>query len=55
MAKTEKSHYKAKEVAKLNRLAPTLDDDATAAKTPADADHLHALAAIIKQSGPSLH
>jgi hypothetical protein len=55
MAKAKKSHYKSKEVSQLNRLAPTLDDDASAAPTPADATRLHALAAIIKQSGPSLH
>ena len=51
---TEKSHYNKKEVAKLNRMAPMLEDDASAAKTPADAEHLHALAAIMKQGGAGL-
>ena len=51
---TEKSHYKGKEVAKLNQMASPLNDDAASAKSPADAQRLKALAGILGQSGASL-
>jgi hypothetical protein len=54
MAATEKSHYKAKEVASLNRMAPSIEDDAGSASDPTDAARLKALAAILKQSGAAL-
>ncbi len=54
MAATEKSHYKPKEVASLNRMAPSLEDDAGSASDPADGARLKALAAILKQSGAAL-
>ncbi len=47
--RTEKSHYNKKELARLSRLSFALSDDATAAKSPADARDLTALAAILKQ------
>jgi hypothetical protein len=55
IAKAEASHSKKKEVTQLHTIAAGLDKDAGAAKTPADADRMHALAAIMKQSGTSLH
>ena len=51
---TEKSHYKGKEVAKLNQMAAPLNDDAASAKSPADAQRLKALAGILSQPGASL-
>jgi hypothetical protein len=53
IAKVE-AHPKSKEVAKLHALAEGLDKDADAAKVPADAARMHALAGIMKQSGPAL-
>ena len=53
--KTEKSHYKGKEVAQLHKTAMTLTDDASGAKDPADAARLKALATILNQSGASMH
>jgi hypothetical protein len=35
-------------LAKLNKMAPSLEKSATTAKTPADAARLHALADILK-------
>jgi hypothetical protein len=35
-------------VAKLQGMAPALEEDAAAAKTPADSARLHALAEILK-------
>jgi hypothetical protein len=51
--KVEASHRNAKEVAQLKTAAVELEKDAAAAKTPADASRLRALAAIIKDSGSS--
>ncbi|WP_182276687.1 hypothetical protein [Granulicella sp. 5B5] len=48
IAKAEASHMSAKEVAKLNKLAPSLEATATAAKDPADSKRLLALAEILK-------
>jgi hypothetical protein len=48
IAKVEASHADKKEVAKLRTMGASLDKDAAAAKTPADADRLRALAAILK-------
>jgi len=53
IAKTEASHSKPKDVAQLHAMAASLDKDAGAAKTPADAYRMRALAGIMKQSGPS--
>jgi hypothetical protein len=44
---TEADHYKKKSMATLHRLASSLNDDATAAKTKADKQDLTALAAIL--------
>jgi hypothetical protein len=35
-------------VAKLQRMAPSLEKDAATAKTPADSTRLHSLAAILE-------
>jgi len=48
MAKVEASPSDKKEMARLKTMGTSLDKDATAAKTPADADRIRALAAIIK-------
>jgi hypothetical protein len=53
IAKVEASPSNGKEVAQLKAMAVSLDNDAAAAKTPADAERMRALAAIIKQSGTS--
>ncbi len=50
IAKTEKSHGKKKEVARLNEMGASLDQDAATAKTATDASHLKALADILKQT-----
>jgi hypothetical protein len=44
----ESSHMNKGKVAKLKHMAPSLEKSATAAKTPADASRLHALAQILK-------
>jgi hypothetical protein len=46
--KAESSHMNQGKLAKLNRMAPSLEKSATTAKTPADAARLHALADILK-------
>jgi hypothetical protein len=46
--KAEKSHLNGKELAKLRGMAPSLDESATSAKSPADAARLRALAEILK-------
>jgi hypothetical protein len=51
IAKVEASPSDKKELARLQALGATLEKDAAAAKSPADADRLRALAAIIKQGG----
>jgi hypothetical protein len=51
IARVEASHSDRKGVAQLKAMAVSLDKDAGAAKTPADAERMRALAAIIKQSG----
>jgi hypothetical protein len=50
IAKAEASPSKAKE---LHSMAASLDKDASTAKTPADANRMRALAAIMKQGGDS--
>jgi hypothetical protein len=52
--KAEKSHSKPKEIAKLHKESMSLADDASGAKTPADAARLKSLAAILGQSGAAL-
>jgi hypothetical protein len=47
MSATESGHYKKKSMVELHRLSASLNDDATAAKTPADKSDLTALAAIL--------
>jgi hypothetical protein len=46
--KAEKSHMKRHDVGKLKAMAPSLEQDAATAKTPADASRLHALAEVLK-------
>jgi hypothetical protein len=46
--KAEKSHLGKKQVAKLEELAPSVEQSAASARTPADTSRLHALAAILK-------
>ncbi len=53
IAKAEASHSDAKDVAQLKSLAAKLDADVSKAKTPADADRMRALSAIMKQGGTS--
>ena len=53
IVKAEESHSGRKEVAQLKAMATALDKDAAAAKTPADADRMRSLAAIMKQGGAS--
>ncbi|HMF76564.1 MAG TPA: hypothetical protein VK604_12965 [Bryobacteraceae bacterium] len=53
IAKVEASRADRKGVAQLKAMAVSLDKDAAAAKTPADAERMRALAAIIKQRGTS--
>ncbi len=48
IADAEKSHLNKKDLSKLNRLSFNLQDDATGAKDPADANRLHNLAEILK-------
>ena len=44
----QKSHLGRKQVSKLNKLAPSVEQSASSAKTQADTNRLHALAAILK-------
>jgi tRNA A37 N6-isopentenylltransferase MiaA len=53
IARVDASHDDRKGVAQLKSMGVKLDKEAAAAKTPADAERMHALAAIIKQSGAS--
>jgi hypothetical protein len=48
IASAETSHMNRSKVAKLQKMAPSLEKDATSAKTPADSARLHALADILK-------
>ncbi len=50
MDKVEASRSDRKEAAQLQAMGGSLDKDAAAAKTPEDAERMHALAAIIKQT-----
>jgi len=45
---TKKSHLSAKDLGKLHTVAASVETDATAAKDPADAKRLHALAQILE-------
>jgi hypothetical protein len=54
IAKAEASPSK-KDVAQLHAMAVSLDKDANAAKSPADAYRMRALASIMKQSGTASH
>ncbi len=53
IAQVESAPADRKEVAKLKTMGNTLEKDANAAKNPADAQRMHALAAILKQGGTS--
>jgi hypothetical protein len=53
IAKVEASPSNRKDVGQLQRVAETLDHDAPTVKTPADAERMRALAAILKKSGVS--
>jgi hypothetical protein len=53
IAAVEASRSNSKGVAQLKAMGASLDKDAASAKTPADAERMRALAAIIKQSGTS--
>lgn len=44
----ESSHMNKKNVAKLHSLAPSLEESAATAKTPADSQRMHALADVLK-------
>ena len=44
----ERSHMSKKSLAKLQGMAPSLEKDAATAKTPADAQRIHALADVLK-------
>jgi hypothetical protein len=55
IAKAEASHSKSKDVAQLRVMAASLDKDAGAAKTSADAYRMRSLAEIMKQSGTPPH
>jgi hypothetical protein len=48
IVRTQKSHLGKKDLAKLHELAAPVDTDAAAAKDPADATRLHALAQILQ-------
>jgi tRNA A37 N6-isopentenylltransferase MiaA len=52
MTKVE-NHPDKKKVAQLKSMGANLDKAAATAKTPADAQRMHALAAIIEKSGSS--
>ena len=52
--KADASHS-AKDAAPLKTMAASLDKDAAASKSPADAERMRALAGIMKQNGASLH
>ena len=45
---TQKSHLGKKDLARLHDMAASVESDASAAKTPADAKRLHALAQILQ-------
>jgi hypothetical protein len=51
IAKVEASRSNKKEAAQLVTMAGALDKEASTAKTPADGDRMHALAAILKKNG----
>jgi hypothetical protein len=51
LGQAEASHRGAKEVARLKTAAADLAKDAATAKTPADADRMRALAAIMQDGG----
>jgi hypothetical protein len=53
IAKVEASPSNGKDLAKLKGVAASLNKDAVAAKTPADAERMRALAAILKGKAPS--
>ena len=55
IARAETGHSKSKEDAQLRAIAISLDKDAGAVKTPADAYRMHALAEIMRQSGTLSH
>jgi len=46
--RAEKSHFSKSSVAKLQRIAPSLEKSAVNAKTPADSMRMHALADVLK-------
>src|SRR5277367_5291718 len=48
IARAQKSHLAKKDLTKLRGMAPSVEADASAAKDPADASRLHALALILK-------
>lgn len=48
IGKAEKSHLSKRSVAKLQRIAPSLEKSAAAAKTPADSMRMRALADVLK-------
>jgi hypothetical protein len=49
IARAEKSHLAKKDVAKLSGMAPSVETASSSAKTPADANRLHALAQILQE------
>jgi hypothetical protein len=51
ISRTEKSHLKQKDVARLSQMADAVETDAGSAKDSADANRLHELAEIMKHPG----
>jgi hypothetical protein len=49
IADAEKSHLGKKQLAKLQKMAASVDSDASAAKNPSDGKRLHALAQILER------
>ncbi|HTZ31404.1 MAG TPA: hypothetical protein VMH31_03050, partial [Methylomirabilota bacterium] len=53
IASAESSHMNKGKVAKLNKLAPSVEKNADSAKTPADASRMRALATILAHPSAS--
>jgi hypothetical protein len=47
---SERSHHSKSSMAKLKRMAPSLEKSATTTKTPADSMRIHALAEVLKHA-----
>lgn len=49
----ESSHMNKSKVAKLNKMAPSVEKDAASAKDPADSVRMHGLADVLKRVTPA--